>query len=818
MAEFQRFQEAPQFNPMAIVESGQRVAEQGRQIVEALQTFQGQTVQRDQNRIEDARFNQSAEVLKAFGQFSQSAANTVKTIEQQNAKNREIDAQYNSIYNPELSPEELAIYRTAAAQQSTAGEAANRLEAAGDDLGAEALRQDLNQVGQGVQNEKALLMRARTNFAGEVLQMVNSNEELSRLYATDPNTAMEIATKLFIEKYGLQYTTKNAFVDIMGGTIRNVIQNTTTQQMTQIIKERRVEQLAENDSATSGEVVEFMARSDFGNTVRYQELAEDYMLDNNGILTQGAANRRAASTLLTAAANKGDKDLVAAIGRIQVIPGNKGATLANSFPDLFSAALLDSGKARQANIRANRQEVFDQLGQGLQGIEDPNQRLQLLEGAREALGTDFQGVLQLNQQYPELVASPNATATYMGLSNQIAQGQTLRDDDIDDRVASGELTVALGDKLKRQNAERLKPATKRATASAKVSSGRFRYILATNIGASVDPSGFFIDGRSKEDQRPFDNKTAQNIVSSYKTDLDLYLKDQIQGINISEYSPQDLDKLIQGWTTDFYNEQTGQGGKYYLGGVFDQAGYVSRDRDKEQFDNVRGAGLAFGQSTAVRTGEGKQNFSNSWNPGMGTKQLEGKYELGDILYDKQEVETLVGQYKDNGITSDVGRVAKGLGVSPREFLESQAEAYGLELPEAYVSSADKVTFKESEPWQDKYYKQTAKTIPYFIARGYSPQGAAAMAVALQYIDREAWEEERPLDDPLRHFNSKARSVLAKENWLELGDNTAGESLGLFTSMDTTRKRLAQILKTKLPARFHQNLESEIGRMLRYAGY
>jgi len=818
MAEFQRFQEAPQFNPMAIVEAGDKVSEQGRQIVEALQTYQGQIVQRDQNRIEDSRFNQSAEVLKSFGQFSKSAAKTVETIEKQNAKNREIDAQYQAIYNPELNPEEQSIYQTAAAQQATAGQAANRLEAAGDDLGAEALRQDLNQVGEGVQNERALLLRARTNYAGDVLQIIDSSQELSRLYATDPNAAMEIATKIFIEQNGLQYTTKNAFVDIMGGTIRNVIQNTTTQQMTQIIKERRTERLAENDSATSGEVGEFMARSDFGNTVRYQELAEDYMLDNNGILTQGAANRRAAATLLTAAANKGDKDLVAAIGRIQVIPGNKGATLANSFPDLFSAALLDSGKARQASIRANRQEVFDQLGQGLQGIEDPNQRLQLLEGAREALGTDFQGVLQLNQQYPELIASPNATATYMGLSNQIAQGQTLRDDDIDDRVASGELTVALGDKLKRQNAERLKPATKRATASARVSSGRFRSILATNIGASVDPSGFFIDGRTKEDQRPFDNKTAQNIVSSYKTDLDLYLKDQIQGINIAEYSPQDLDKLIQDWTTNFYNEQTAQGGKYYLGGVFDQGGYVSPDRDPEQFNNVKGAGFAFGQSTSVRTGEGKQNFSNSWSPGMGTKELESKYELGDILYDKGEVETLVSRYNTEGITPDVGRVARGLGVSPKVFFASQAEAYGLELPEAYVSSAKKVTFNESEPWEDKYYKQTAKTIPYFIARGYSPQGAAAMAVALQYKERANWEEVRPLDDPLRYFNSKPERLLAGEDWLTLADNAAGPDLGLFIKMDTTQKRLAQFLKEKLPPRFNQNFEFEIGRMLRYAGY
>ena len=62
MAEFQRFQEAPQFNPMSIVDAGSRVAKQGQQIVEALQTYQGQVVQRDQNLIEDSARSNNAEV------------------------------------------------------------------------------------------------------------------------------------------------------------------------------------------------------------------------------------------------------------------------------------------------------------------------------------------------------------------------------------------------------------------------------------------------------------------------------------------------------------------------------------------------------------------------------------------------------------------------------------------------------------------------------------------------------------------------------------------------------------------------------------
>ena len=60
--------------------------------------------------------------------------------------------------------------------------------------------------------------------------------------------------------------------------------------MTQIIKSVGTERLAENDAAASNLTGDFLGSTDANNTIRYQEVAEDYLLDNNGILTQGAAN------------------------------------------------------------------------------------------------------------------------------------------------------------------------------------------------------------------------------------------------------------------------------------------------------------------------------------------------------------------------------------------------------------------------------------------------------------------------------------------------------------------------------------------------
>ena len=241
MDSFQRFAPQARFQPRAVADVASALDRESQRRLSDLQRQQGQEEQRAQNRIQDSQVPNRT--MAALSQFSETAFKFVEDYAKRTAKDIEVGAQFDSIYNPTLSPEEESIVNAATVQQQTAGAAANALEAEGDDIGAENLRSDLNRVGQGLQDEKALLTSARTNYAGDVLRIVNENEQLSQLFATDPGRAMEIATKIFIEQNGLQYTTKRNFVQIMGGTIRNVIQNTTTQQMTQIIKERRTQNL-----------------------------------------------------------------------------------------------------------------------------------------------------------------------------------------------------------------------------------------------------------------------------------------------------------------------------------------------------------------------------------------------------------------------------------------------------------------------------------------------------------------------------------------------------------------------------------------------
>ena len=399
----------------------------------------------------------------------------------------------------------------------------------------------------------------------------------------------------------------------------------------------------------------------------------------------------------------------------------------------------------------------------------------------------------------------------------------MRDEDINQYVANGDLTRALGDKLKRENANRLKPATERARATSKASTGRFRSLMAINTGASIDATGFLTYTSLGKDQQPIDSKLANSIVTSYNRDLDIYLKDRIQGINVTEYNPEQLDEMVSGWSSEYYkNEVMTAGGKYYLGGLFQQAGPVnprSSDSDREQFYRVKGAARSFGQSSRPRETAGVDNWSSSWNPNMGTADLKGKYEFGDIVFDQNEVEAAIERTKLEGITPDIGRIARGLGVSPRAFLDSQASAYGLEVGNNYIGTAKKkftdVNVKADNP---EYWLQAAETVSYLIAEGYSPQGAAATAIALQYMARKDYEAKRPPGDFLGNIlRDQPKDYLADTDWFAEAERITAAEKDKVTNMSTTLKQLADVLRKSFPG-YDVNWAFELNRMIKHTGY
>ena len=820
---YEKYQEAPSFNPMAIVETGQKAAKEAQQVVDVLRTYQGQIVQRDQNRVQDSANSQDVQALKSLGEFSKTAAGLAKTIGQQDAKNKEIGAQFDAIYNPTFSPEEQAVYDAARAQQATAGEAANQLEASGDDIGAENLRQDMGKLSQGVADEKALLYRARQNYAGDVLQIVNGDDGLSQLFATDPGAAMEIATKIFIEENGLQYTSKNAFIDILGGTIRNVIQNTTTSQATALIKERKDERLAEQDAITSAEVSDFLTRDDVGNTVRYQELAEDYKNDNNGVLTQGAANRKAATTLLNSAANSGNVDLVAAVGRALVRPDQAGTQISSTYPAEYAKALDLAEKARYDNQIARRRQIIMDLGQRLNQLDPDDQagRDQALADANAAYGDDWQGRIQFQNQYGVLQADPDQILTYNGLLEDIAGGQAYSPEAIRTLQAERQITQKQADSLISQSNKLVKRTMDLGKVYIDSGQDRITTKIRSVTGLTQDPSTYqFIPGTGPT---PITAREATDISAAYKQDLSNYVRTWLEQANVGEMSPREKADLVQQKTDEFYQKEAlDPSGKYYLGGLFTQTKKV--DADSDEFNAIKADAKFFGRQPQRQT-TGVNDFSGDWKPSQGYMALKNEYQPGDIVYDFSESKGLSASVSEAGVPTDVGQLAQGLGVLPIDLLKDSVEGgYSLPLNIPGDSTVGEVVQVPAgwKPYQEKNRKYYARLLPLVIAQGYTPQGAAALISMLRVYTVAQYQVVDAKGNPTGRINTAIATDGDGRNPFDKAIsriNKIGQADPIFSTPGTTTRQLNNKINSgNNYSRYGFDFAPEIQKILELNGY
>ena len=117
-----------------------------------------------------------------------------------------------------------------------------------------------------------------------------------------------------------------------------------------------------------------------------------------------------------------------------------------------------------------------------------------------------------------------------------------------------------------------------------------------------------------------------------------------------------------------------------------------------------------------------------------------------------------------------------------------------------------------------YWLQAAETVPYLIAKGYSPQGAAATAIALQYMARKDYEAARPPGDFFGNvLRDQPEDYLANNDWLAEAERiTAGEK-DKVTNMSTTLKQLTNLLRQSFDE-YDVNWAFELNRMIKHTGY
>ena len=144
-------------------------------------------------------------------------------------------------------------------------------------------------------------MDARSRYASDIMQIVNG-KELAQLYVADPNAALDIATKIWIKNNNLQYTTKANFVGILGETIRNTKTYMAQNQTAEVLKQQKEQTLAENDRNAFNATV---GMTPANSSQKFNELSDQYLFQNNGIVTRSAANARAAEYIYKGAIERG---------------------------------------------------------------------------------------------------------------------------------------------------------------------------------------------------------------------------------------------------------------------------------------------------------------------------------------------------------------------------------------------------------------------------------------------------------------------------------------------------------------------------------
>ena len=808
MDSFQRFAPQARFQPRAVADVASALEAESQRRLSDLQRQQGQQEQRAQNLIQDSQLPNYT--MEALSQFSKTASKFVEDYAKRTAKDIEVGSQFDSIYNPTLSPEEDVIVNAATVQQATAGQAANALEAEGDDIGAENLRSDLNRVGQGLQDEKALLTSARTNYAGDVLGIIDSNSQLSQLFATDPGRAMEIATKIFIEQNGLQYTTKKNFVEIMGGTIRNVIQNTTTQQMTRIIKEKREQNLAENDGNASRISGEFLAGSPEFNDGMFQGLSDTYLYDNNGILTRGAANRRAASVLLKQAANSGNVDAVAAVGRTNT--NGQNTPISNTYPLEYSEAIDAAEKRRRELKRQRREAIIDETGE-LLASTPPEARQQMLAGQLALFENDLEGRLSFQQKYGALSADPDSVATFQSISDAIAEGQAYSPEQIDELRANNQITNQQANTLKSQAKKLVDRTLDLGKPDLDASKGRFDNNLTRVTGLAIDPATSFIVDTS--DVTPLTATQARNISKAFNRDLRLFVRTKVEKMNVSEMSVEDRANVVRDLADQYYKEQTqSPDGKYWLGGVFTQTGKVEPESD--EFEQIRIDSNLFGQPITQRPTNGAKNWSLEWTPAAGTASIKGEYQPGDIVFSLQDTKNLADKVGSTGIPASIGEIAQQLNVTPLQLLQDSAAGYNISIAPANDGQVGAAVEPPAnwKPYEKKNKYLYAKLIPLLLGQGYTPQGAAALVGILRVRTVEEYKNPDGTLDTWGSTTLPGRDPL--KNVITRLNNIAGDD-PVFSDPKISPRQLERAITDSGFFASHTYAQ-EIRELLRLAGY
>lgn len=773
MAQFESFARAPGFSPRAVVDTAGQIREQTQRELNQMREFFNSRRITDQQVLEDARF--AGQNWKALASLTESGVKYYEQVAKQEAKDKATGEMWDSIFNPEFRTDDFETpYIDEAERQNIVAKAeADGLEADGDTIGSEIVRQRYQGLGQGITNERVLAQKLKTSFPSELTAFVNSDEmvryngvavPISSLFGSNDidkvQFALNTAAVRILEKNNAQFMTKDTLVKYLGETVPATIGYMTTNQLTATIAQQKEERLAE--VKTQG--YNYGAISTTANvTQNYQALVQTLLTDNNGITTIQRANRVAAEVMFNGAASVSE-DQVKVVGNSLQNPAQANSFIRGVAPLEYLKA-IDLARSNTAKTeKAFQDQAINKTLADIANLDpaDLDGKLALL-AETEAIFKEkgmYNAIIDLRSKAGVYTQGPQATANYMRMQKQQAAGSAIPDATISQEVQAGGLTPEQAASLRSQRTTVFKAPLSSAAATVTIQNRDFASEIALRTGTTVDSaSGEFKIGSKPSPINPMDLKTINKAYEkALKADLDKFALTLDPSL-----SPTELNQQMEDRARLFRKEQVeNPNGRFYLGGLFTEDPTAIRTANTPEYERVRQAARQFSNTSLAQPSvmqNGAVDYSNKWNPGQGlSQQIRQAYKPGDRLLDPKEALEVKLDAEQGMFRPETIQAARDLGLTPKQYADQQAAASQLnpiDWQAASSQNAQSLTetsmmreIRGEAPYQERDirpgregYRLTAVSgIPIFLSRGFSLQGASLLAARF-YLESQAKQKD-----------------------------------------------------------------------------
>jgi hypothetical protein len=740
MAEYQRYAKDPSFQVQTPITRGDAATAKAEDNIRQQQSFYDSNRIVDQQRIENARY--AGQDLQALAPFAESLVKQWEAIEKQSFKDRQIGEQYDSLFrlDLDLTPEQEALVLSAA-ENKYYGQTANDLEKAGLINEAEKVRANEMRLAKGVTNERALLYDARSRFASDITALVNS-EQLSALYQADPSQALAVATKIWIENNNLQYTTKSNFVSILGETIRNTNTYMATNATTERIKAEKAQRLIENDRNAYNAVLDIKPTNAVD---RFQQMSQAYLEDNNGIVTQSAANYRAAKTMLESAQELGP-EFVNVVLEAQIRPGEEKSSLGETYPTLARTAKENAVKKGYDKILLARKENLIQLGKDLEKAKTEAERVKALDDALSRSKGDPEGRAAIQNNYAAYASTDEQFSALQQDLNALDSGVTKTPQQVAADVSSGRLSRAGAQKYMTALNQKTQEGKTAVTSVTKTQGNLFAVNLARATGMTIDPnSGLAIIGPPGLITRDNFNQIRQAYNLDLKSHLSRVMYTRLKFDGSQDAATQ--EGILQEESDKFYQDNVVKaGGKYNFDNLSQKGAYLQNTK-AEDYALSKSQMESFGSSMTRRNAPAQavvpdKDLGGQW--GKDYTNLGEAYTPGDSVYTPDQTRNYLRTGINAGIQDrDLVRFAQQKGVTPLQLINDSAAAH-REPPMTNMTKEkanDLFNPQSALVSSPEYKKGLYRAMPAFLAAGYTPQGAAAAIAAIYQL---ALKQKKPL--------------------------------------------------------------------------